>query len=402
MAIRSVPIGRVLRVVVDSLLDRTTTDCNCAVDSVRRYSSSITLSAHRVVYDSQVFAEQSRGGVSRYFLNLASALSTYSDWEPLVALGWHVQGNLAGHLTSWGPQLKLGPTSRAFRLRRGINRLAMHRKPPVDDGETLYHPTWYHVPTILAWKHLPITVTIHDLIPETWPAVTDARQLADRRKVLAMSNSVVCVSQSTLTDLAIHYPETARKATVSLPGLPELPVGRPNLPDQKPYLLHVGKRGAYKDFITVLRGLALLSDISLVIVGGGTLSSHEREMIAELNLSNRVVAEGSVEDQRLADLLVGAVALVSASQAEGFGLPPLEALAQGIPSVLTDIPAYREIHGRWATFFPPKDPRGLAEAVESVSRGGHPPLPSRDEVRRSFSWAETVRSTVGSYEMALG
>ena len=216
-----------------------------------------------------------------------------------------------------------------------------------------------------------------------------------------MASSVVCVSQATLSDLADHYPEAVRKAVVSPPGLPELPYGRPHLAYQKPYLIHVGKRGAYKDFITVLRALAMIPEISLVVVGGGPVRGHERELITELGLEKRIVVEAGVKDQRLADLLSGAVALVSASRAEGFGLPPLEALAQGRPSVLTDIPAYREIHGSWATFFPPSDPRGLAEAVERVARGGHPPLPGGDEVRRSFAWEETVRGTIGSYEVAL-
>lgn len=355
----------------------------------------------RVIYDSQVFCEQARGGVSRYFLNLAGAFDAYSDWEPLVSLGWHVQGDLPDDLRIWGREMNLGPASRGFRLRRQTNRLLMRQNRPLNDGETLYHPTWYHIPTIRTWDHLPIAVTVHDLIPETWPAVTDPRQLEDRREVLRMARSVVCVSESTLNELADHYPEAALKAVVTRPGLPELPDGRPGHAAAVPYLLHVGKRGAYKDFATVLRGLALSSEISLVVVGGGPLSGHDLQLIAELDLDNRIVMKSNVDDQELSDLFSGALALISASRAEGFGLPPLEAVAQGRPSVLTDIPVYREIHGQWATFFPPGDPRGLADAVETVALGNLPPLPDRDEVRRVFSWQETARGTIGSYEIAL-
>jgi glycosyltransferase involved in cell wall biosynthesis len=355
----------------------------------------------QVIFDSQVFAEQQHGGVSRYFLELARALASSSEWTPVLAVGLHLTNQIPP-FSKHGLHLRIPEISHTFRVRRELNRWGMKIRPPRADGMTVYHPTWYHLPTVRTWGHLPLTVTVHDLIPERWSAVTDQQQLSDRRAVFRMARSLICVSSSTMVELEELYPELAPKAQVVRLGLPALPIGRPEGDKGHPYLVHVGKRGAYKDFATVLRAMPLLPEISLAVVGGGPPGPVESELISRLGIGDRLRYLPGASDQRLADLMAGSVALVSASRAEGFGLPALEALAQGCHPVLSDIPVYRELFGDWATFFTPGDPTALAAALAGVAAGPPPPLPPRPELESRFSWEETAKSTASAYQIALG
>lgn len=197
----------------------------------------------RVVYDSQVFTEQQHGGVSRYFLALAEHMGRFG-WEPRLALGLHVgAGSLPSGVLPFGPRLRIPLIGHTFRVRRAANTLLMRSYGPRQDGNTVYHPTWYHLPAIQAWGSLPLILTIHDLIPERWPGVTTPEQLQHRRESLRRARSVVCVSQSTLQRLEVYYPWAAGKASVARLGISHLPAAVENAPSDRPYLVHVGKRG---------------------------------------------------------------------------------------------------------------------------------------------------------------
>jgi glycosyltransferase involved in cell wall biosynthesis len=355
----------------------------------------------RVVYDSQVFAEQEHGGVSRYFLALSERLPQVSEWTPVLALGVHLTtASLPTTTKVFGPRLRVPPVPHTFRMKRLANSVLMRVRRPRDDGNTVYHPTWYHSQTIRAWAHLPIALTIHDLIPESWPGVTTPDQLADRRMALERARVVICVSQTTMDKLADHYPRAAERAVVARLGVSSLPTPSA-VPTSNPYFVHVGKRGAYKDFVTIIRSLLQVSsDISLVALGGGGPTARETDWLDTAGLRDRVRFEAAVSDQRLANLLGGSRGLISASRDEGFGLPPLEALAMGKPVILSDIPVYRELYSKWASFFPPGDAEGLANSI-TETLAAPAMVPGRPELEATFSWAETARVTAEAYDRAL-
>ena len=98
-------------------------------------------------------------------------------------------------------------------------------------------------------------------------------------------------------------------------------------------------------------------------------------------------------DRDLAAMYTGAHALVSASDDEGFGLPPVEALACGTPVAACDVPALREVLGDRAPFVPPGDLDGLVAAAETASR----PAPAPP----AWSWEDAARATWDCYERAL-
>jgi glycosyltransferase involved in cell wall biosynthesis len=353
----------------------------------------------RVLYDLQVFAEQGHGGVSRYFRELGNAVRAGGTWEPVVPPGVHIGAQGPG-LTTTGPLLRVPSLGRGFRMMRAANRalasLAARRLAP---EISLVHPTWYHRPSIEVWSSKPIVLTVHDLIPETWPSVTTPEQLADRAWAIQSANSILCVSHATREDLVERFPGVAEHAFVAYPGVNPLPV--PPLPprDPAPYFVYIGKRGGYKDFATCLRATEMVG-VPLVAVGGGAPSRDLKRRVNQGRLAGLVEFRAAPDDAELAVILSGATALVSTSHKEGFGMPPLEALALGTPVILSDIRVYREVYGSWALFFPPGNAADLAQLMHEVL-AAPPIVPDRAELLARYSWQEAATRTERAYELAL-
>jgi glycosyltransferase involved in cell wall biosynthesis len=362
----------------------------------------------RVLFDSQAFVMQSRGGISRYHHELAVALARRERWRPLVHAGVHfAELPPASVLPRVGLSVHLRREARGTRLVGAVNRLLVparriRRWPP----RCVYHATLYDRRAIDRLADLPLVLTLHDLIQERWPEVTTPQQLADRAAAIARADGIVCVSQATRDALVERFPEAAEKSAVALLGLPSYAVAEdppvaPPPATSRPYVVYVGKRGSYKNFDVIVRALPLTDpDLRVVAVGGGPLSERLLAELADLGVSGRLEHVADVTDDELRALLQGASALVSPSLEEGFGLPPLEALANGCPVVLADIPVYREVYGPWATFFEPTDPEALAAALDAVARG-EGARPDRATLLEHFDWDRTAAATEVVYERAL-
>lgn len=117
-----------------------------------------------------------------------------------------------------------------------------------------------------------------------------------------------------------------------------------------------------------------------------------------------VVRAGWLEDDELRSVVAGARALVLPSRYEGFGLPPLEALATGRPVVVSDIPVLREVSGEHAVYAAPGDVDSLAAALEVALDAPDDPL-TRAGRRRwasTWTWRACAEGTLAGYERALG
>lgn len=178
-----------------------------------------------------------------------------------------------------------------------------------------------------------------------------------------------------------------------------------------PYLLALGTVEPRKDLVTLLRAFdaavagSLASDLRLVVAGpDGWGAEAFAEALARLRHQDRVVRLGWVPAAERDALLAGATAFVYPSRYEGFGLPPLEAMAAGVPVVATDAGALPEVLGDAALLVPVGDTEALATAVERVV--------TDDELRRHlvaaggrrvarFSWDAAAAGFVGLYRRAV-
>jgi len=155
------------------------------------------------------------------------------------------------------------------------------------------------------------------------------------------------------------------------------------LPDE--YLLWVGGLRVPEPRKRVAALARATRTMPLVLVGAAGRWAHE--------LPN-VKLTGEVSDDELAAIYTGAHALIFPSDDEGFGLPPVEALACGTPVVACDVPALRESLGDRASWVAVDDLEGLLAAAEAAERPAPPPL--------RWTWADAAAATWQVYADAAG
>jgi glycosyltransferase involved in cell wall biosynthesis len=116
-----------------------------------------------------------------------------------------------------------------------------------------------------------------------------------------------------------------------------------------------------------------------------------------------VRATGYLGDGELAALCAGAAVLAYPSLYEGFGLPPLEAMAAGVPVVAADLPVLRETLGDLAVLVDPGDATAMAGALAKVlgDDGGPEEAAARRAHAASFTWAACAEATMGAYRTAI-
>lgn len=176
----------------------------------------------------------------------------------------------------------------------------------------------------------------------------------------------------------------------------------------RPYILFVGRLDPLKNIPRLVEAFYKVYQdekyhaLSLIIAGEkGRDAKNVRKTVKRLHLENRVHVLGNVGDDELAELYKHAELFVCPSLSEGFGFPPLEANAVGIPVIASSISCLHENLGSAAYFFSPKDTNSIAEAIEIVLKDKN----LRDRLVKlgkenalRFSWKRTAEETLRVYQ----
>ncbi|MEM2073610.1 MAG: glycosyltransferase family 1 protein [Nitrososphaeria archaeon] len=217
--------------------------------------------------------------------------------------------------------------------------------------------------------------TVHDLIPftEYWDRAPIKKKVFSfyLNRTLKKSAGIIAVSQATKKDLEKFFgDEISKKIKVIYEFIDEKFV-RDSFHGQKlvdgKYLLFVGNRKRHKNLRNLILAFNKIKeklDVKLVIAGPKERENDEVDgLIMELKLKDRVVEFTSPRDEEIVALYKFAELLVFPSFFEGFGLPPLEALALNCPVIASDIPVLREILGPKIACF---DPYDVEEMVQKI------------------------------------
>lgn len=229
---------------------------------------------------------------------------------------------------------------------RPIHRpLIIDRYMPVSLPKTLaqapfiFHSSYYrYCPSPRA----RCVVTLHDFIYEKThfrPYLATTVHTRQKRTALRHAAAIINVSQATRTDLAERYPDFAGKCVV-IPHAPLTPPYTGALPRSTDRVLYVGGRQTYKNFHCAAHAVSLLPDIRLIIAGPALTPGERKELDHIIPGQYEVVENPSSE--KLAELYATSACLLYPSEAEGFGLPILEARAAGCPVVISRDAACRE------------------------------------------------------------
>jgi glycosyltransferase involved in cell wall biosynthesis len=362
--------------------------------------------------------DYSTTGISRYTAELARALTALQDGPrvalltaggagPLAGLGLH-RAALPGCRRVPG-LLTLGSAMIPFLARRmGL--------------DILHDPTGV-APFFFGGGGARTVVTIHDVFPCAYPATSTLLETLVYRhwlpRLLLRVDAVITVSQASKADIARFLKVPPAKIRVVHEGVNEAyrPVApqvvaevasRYGLPDQ--YLLYLGSTRKHKNLAGLLsayhrlRGMGSTSPLALVGVTPEECRTLLVEVLGSSALERSIVCLTHVAEDDLPALYSGACLLVRPVLYEGFGLPPLEAMACGTPVVCSNVASLPEVVGNAAITVDPADGGGLAEAMHRVlsDRDLHQDL-RRQGLERSacFTWERAARETLAVYEQIL-
>jgi glycosyltransferase involved in cell wall biosynthesis len=367
-----------------------------------------------IVFDHQTFTLQSYGGISRYFVRLMQGLIALGHQADVMA-PVHRNRYLKDlpHESVHGFELERFPpkTGRLFML---VNNQLSKFKLRNKEADIL-HETYYS-DRLICPKAKGRVITVYDMIHEkyaqefsVWDRTADLKRLA-----VARADHVICISHSTRKDLCEIFDVPHHKVSVVHLGFEKFEQLAPISPAlttdaaKRPYLLYVGSRGGYKNFARMLKAVAarssLQSAFDVVAFGGGAFNSAELALISALGFTPDEVRQVGGGDEVLGHLYAQAAAFVYPSVYEGFGLPPLEAMAHNCPVVTSNSSSMPEVVGDAGEYFDPLDIDAQSDAICNVVFDGQRRNQLIELGRQRlpmFSWDRCALETQAVYQQVL-
>lgn len=267
----------------------------------------------------------------------------------------------------------------------------------------------------------PTVVTLHDLIPIRHPETEKAAARIYWRIQIPVaarrSSFVITDSEHARGEILEDFNLPPEKVAAVMLGFDPLMTGERNidktetvrarygLPEN--YILYVGTIQPRKNIISLIEAYNLLRQRrevapKLVIVGRkGWLYDSLFERIKALGLSDEIIFTGFVPDEELPSIYDGAIIFAYLSLFEGFGLPPLEAMACGVPVIASNTTSIPEVVGDAALTVTPTDINSIVNAMETILES--PELAERLKTKglervKLFSWEKCAQETLDIYK----
>ena len=376
-----------------------------------------------------------RRGFGRFAVQLVEALDRAEsphDWVAFVDRPSLESGaaRVPGRFETVAVEVREAPSraasSRGNRSPRDL--LAMGRAVARSGIDLAFFPASYSFFPV--WNVGRVVVTMHDtlaLAHPDWVFPTWKGRLAWKIKeytAARRADRILTVSEAARADLLAWFrlpgdrvrvvPEGPASAFVPKDDGPpsDEALRRHGVAPGSRFLLSVGGLSPHKNLPRLIEAFASAApaddETRLILVGddggGDVFHTHApelRALVGRLGLGGRVHFPGFVPDDDLADLYSRAYALVHPSLMEGFGLPPVEAMACGTPVISSTAGSLPEVVGDSGVFFDPTDVGSIAEAL----RGLLADRPRRDrlaglalERSRRYTWAASAREVLACFD----
>ena len=290
------------------------------------------------------------------------------------------------------------------------------------EGIDLFHSTNYMLPLFL--RKTAVVSTIHDLIPIKFPHFTPRAKKTRfnrlfRRLLIQCarrSDRVITVSRHTRDDLMRILGLPPEKIAVVYNGIdskyhPQDRNGHPGSLPPDPFILYVGRFDPYKNVVGLIRSFNRFcrerEDNPRLVLAGHLDPRYPEaiEAVKELGLESRVSFLDGASEEELIQLYIEARILILPSLYEGFGLPPLEAMACGTPVIVSDRGSLPEVVGDAGLIIDPDREDSIAGAIERLWNSEALRSELREKgLRRAkdFSWEKTAKETLKVYEELIG
>lgn len=278
----------------------------------------------------------------------------------------------------------------------------------------IIHSLHYSFPLLCYW--VKRIVTIHDLTFFIYPEVhTWVKRYFFRYFIVLacrISDVIICVSESTRNDLSKYINNVKAEVyvvplAVSTLGISEGDVKsvRSKYGIVSDYILFIGTLEPRKNICNLLKSFGtndnLSSNYQLVLVGKkGWYYQSIFDMIHQLNIEKSVILTGFVTEKEKFSLLSAASVFVYPSIYEGFGLPVLEAIGYGIPTVTSNVSSLPEVAGDAAILVNPNKVEDLSSAIETILTNDSLQIEMKlrsVEQANKYSWENTAKQTIKIY-----
>lgn len=351
----------------------------------------------------------------RYLPDARSAL-TDLDLEQPLTFQERVFGTL--NAAAFLPKAKGGTLARRLRNLLDEN---WHLGIPADTQ--LIHSPFDPVPRMFRCR-FPTVLTVHDVIPLTHPGLCNDSFVEWFRNefvpAVPRHSWVHCISEDARSVLLEKVPGIdPGRVRVIFDGVSEqfqpslAPrsdiAARFGLPDA-PWIIALSTLEARKNLEGVVRSFLRACDdprfqAHLVIAGGvgWKTDALDAAMVEAGERARRIHVTGFVPDELLPGLLSNASCFVSLSRCEGFGLPPLEAMACGVPVLLSDIPSHREVAGGAGVYVAPDDLEAASREMLAITSTTETSAAVAEGLSRAqrMSWAATAEGLSDLYREAI-
>ncbi|GAB4389158.1 MAG: glycosyltransferase family 1 protein [Thermodesulfovibrionales bacterium] len=373
----------------------------------------------RIAVDAFPLAARSASGIPNYLRGTLRALAAldgenryylYSRNPVAFAPG----GNFAARSS---PRAKEGSTSygnTAWLFTRGV---MMMRK----DGVQVFWGPRHMLPPVLPGGVRSV-LTVHDLVWRHYPETMERYNLLIMKAVAERSiraaDHIIAVSEATARSLAEVFAVPRERITVVHNGAGDYsPLDREESALYisgrygvlKKYFLTVSTVEPRKNLVTLLRAFSRLGagGVQLVVAGasGWKTSGLSREYERLGLTEDRVKFLGFVPQEDMNRLYSGAALFLFPSIYEGFGMPPLEAMASGTPVIASNSSSLPEVVGDAGVLLDPMDEDAWAEAMAGALARPEGMEATREAAlrrARSFSWEKAARETLGVFQRVLG
>ncbi len=258
--------------------------------------------------------------------------------------------------------------------------------------------------------NLPVVLTIYDLIHEKFHEMYGKeKNYRPKKKAIERADTIICISDNTLKDLNYYYNLKNKKTEVIYLGTS---IGNKTFKvknlsenlDEK-YLLFVGKRTGYKNFISLAKAYSnsekLQKDYRIKCFGGGKLTKYEKSLLHNLRIPLEKIDFINGNDEKLIALYKNANALIYPSKYEGFGLPILEAMSFDCPVLCSNTSSLPEVGGDAVEYFDPDNWESILNSIMSTlyseKRLNELRIMGKDQIKK-FKWRECANKTLKLYK----
>lgn len=347
----------------------------------------------------------SRVGINEYAFNLLHALCNLkSSHQFVIYLKSNPLPDLPSPRSNW--QYRVIPFPKFWTQTRLPLDLYTHRpQPDVFFSMTHYAPRWSPIPTVVSIMDLGFLQTPDQFTSKDFNQLRNwtAYSVKQATKIIAISEhtkkDVVKVygrnpNDITVTHLA--YNKDLFKPTVDTKALQKYNIS-------KPYFLFLSSLKPSKNIEGLVKAFSQLQNHHMLVIAGKKAWLYDQifALVKKLKLENKIIFTGFVEERDKPALMSQASAFILPSFHEGFGIPVLEAMACGIPVVISKTASLPEVGGDAAIYVDPHDTNSI---VNGMIKATGPERSRRVRAGLSriklFNWNKTARQTLICLETA--